>query len=84
MSRNKIYFTVMSYADDLSTINYGSNCRAQQMTLVGGGIAIIIAMLSVLSHHYMVALAFMLLGKIFIQVSLLQLVSSLSTNVLVL
>ncbi|CAI4223684.1 unnamed protein product [Auanema sp. JU1783] len=41
--------------------------RAQQMTLVGGGLAIIVAMLAVVSHNYMVALFFMLLGKIFIQ-----------------
>ena len=50
-------------------MKYGRK-RAQQMTLVGGGIAIIIAMLAVVAHHYMFALFFMMLGKIFIQVPL--------------
>ncbi|KAK6737460.1 hypothetical protein RB195_019891 [Necator americanus] len=41
--------------------------KAQMMTLVAGGISIIVAMLAVISENFMLALSFMMIGKICIQ-----------------
>ncbi|RCN23848.1 hypothetical protein ANCCAN_30463 [Ancylostoma caninum] len=41
--------------------------KAQMMTLVCGGISIIVAMLAVISENFMFALSFMMIGKICIQ-----------------
>lgn len=42
-------------------------CRAQMITLNMAGVSILIAMGFVLGKYYMLALGFMLLGKIFVQ-----------------